>query len=109
MFYIIIEKNEVQEHAQASMAQGAHSLERIAAAGAHGAHPQNVHRALVHAFGWPRGAPQFSWFPVSMVGGTQMLPFLLPHTWFGTLFRERPAVWSAAIIGPHGTPGISNF
>ncbi len=87
----------VVEFASAAAAQGAAGLDRLAHAG--GNHPQNVQRSLLAAFGKPKGAPDFTWAPVRTARGRVILPFLLPHQWFRSLFANRQALWEQSIEG----------
>lgn len=94
----LIHSPQVQEYAQGAMAQGARGCERVAAAGASGAHPQNMQRALISFFGMPQGAPAFTWFSVPTKHGPVKHPFLLPHLWFQSLYRSAPEHWATSIV-----------
>jgi len=58
----------------------------MASAGAAGAHPQNMQRDLISAFGMPAEAPAFTWYPVPTKHGLVAHPFLLPHLWFAAIY-----------------------
>ena len=75
---------DVQEEADAAMRQNATGLERLAAIGSGGSKPTHLHRGLVAAFGWPTGAPQFSYveIPVAGMAKPQPQPFTFPRVFF---------------------------
>ena len=53
------------------------------------------------AFGWPRGAPDFTWdeIPVAGYERPQPHPFLCPHATFAAIYKNRPDLWHEAILG----------
>ena len=98
----ILSSPQVQDYAAGAIAQGASGLGKVAAAGSHGRHPQNLQRSLVALFGTPEGAPPFSWFTIPTKSGDVSHPFLLPHDWLQSLYRSKPELWSSAVQGPDG-------
>ena len=80
--------------------QGAEGLERVASARSSGARPGNIQRALIEAFGWPKGAPQFSYIDIPMADSQkpQPHPFIFPHLFFKQLFYERREHWDEAVF-----------
>jgi hypothetical protein len=60
-----------------------------------------MQRALMSAFGWPLGAPEFTWDEIPVVGYERLQPhpFLCPHATFVAIFKHRPDIWHEAICG----------
>jgi hypothetical protein len=89
--------------------QGARGLESIASAGNSGRNPQNLQRALISAFGWPKGAPNFTWADIPMEGHAraQPHPFICPHELFGKLYHDAHDMWDVAVGG--GIGANTNF
>ena len=52
----------------------AEGLERVASARSSGARPGNIQPALIEAFGWPKGAPQFSYIAIPMADSQKPQP-----------------------------------
>ena len=90
---------KVQEYAQQAMASGASGLGDLAKAGASGRTPQHIQRALTHAFGKPKGTPEFTWARIPTAMGEVLHPFFLPHLWFRALFLLNPLVWLSTVTG----------
>ena len=65
---LFLDFGQVQDYAAASVGQGAEGglVDKLAAAGAHGKHASSIHRALVHCFGTPLGAPEFMYFRICL-------------------------------------------
>ena len=74
----------------------------MASAGAAGAHPQNMQRDLISAFGMPAEAPAFTWYPVPTKHGLVAHPFLLPHLWLAAIYVANPTAWATSIRGLPG-------
>ena len=70
----------IHEIAFAAHQQGTPGIARLASAGAHGAHPQNLQRAIFNYFGKPAGAPPFEWITVPSKQGRIMHPVFMPHS-----------------------------
>ena len=94
---------QVQQIAESAMQQGATGADRLAAAGAHGQHPQNLQRSFVSFFGMPKGAPEFVWHKIPLKSGMVSHPFLLPHMFFQALHSEHKEAWDKSIRGPAGS------
>ena len=79
----------VQEFALGAVNQGASGggLERLAAAGKAGTQPQHLQRALMSAFGQPKGVPQFRFVPLPAKKGNILHPVILPHDFFRFVSR----------------------
>ena len=76
-------------------------MDRMAAMGASGEHPQNCFRALKNLLGLPSGAPTFYWAEIPTVRGPRTPhPFLLPHQFFSAYFSAEKAKWLSTIRGP---------
>ena len=56
------------------MQQGAPGMERMAAMGGSGKHPQNLYRAMKHLLGWPKGAAPVSFIEIPTVRGAKTPP-----------------------------------
>ena len=94
---------EMQQEAAAAQRQGAIGMDRLAAIGKHGQHPQNAFRMLKSVLGLPKGAPEFRWFEIPTVHGSKTLhPFLLPHDFFGKYHAAQFKKWVSTITGPKG-------
>ena len=91
----------VIQQVRLSFQPSAHSLDRLASAGHEGRNPKNMQRALMSAFGWPRGATDFTWdeIPVAGYERPQPHPFLCPHATFAAIYKNRPDLWHEAILG----------
>ena len=53
------------------------------------------------AFGWPKGAPHFTYVDLPMAGAVRLQPHpvIMPHELLGALQKENPKLWEEAIIG----------
>ena len=80
---------------------GARGLDRLAAAGNSGRNPKNMQRAMMSAFGWPTGAPNFVWHDIPMAGHdrAQPHPFICPHELFSRMYADKIDFWDVAIRG----------
>ena len=98
-----LSSRQVQELALTAGQQGAHSMERLGAAGKSGENPQHLQRALLSIFGRPAGAPPFTWVQVPLlINKKERLvpqPMLLPHLYFQSLFHHRHELWKATVEG----------
>ena len=94
---------KVQEYALNALRQGAHSLDDIAATGAHGKAPQHIHRSLLKIFGTPKGAPEFDWVNIPGKNGFICQPFLMPHKFFSSLYHHNRDVFYRHLRGPVGS------
>ena len=98
-----LSSRQVQELALTAGQQGAHSMERLGAAGKSGENPQHLQRALLSIFGRPAGAPPFTWVQVPLlINKKERLapqPMLLPHHYFQSLFHHRHELWKATVEG----------
>eukprot|EP00959_Pyramimonas_sp_CCMP1952_P119536 2499567-Pyramimonas_sp.AAC.1 len=83
---------------------GAAGLENLEKMGAHGKHSQNLFRGLLHAFGLPSGAPEFTWIELgTKLGPKTPHPVLLPHQFFSAYFNHRRAGFKKYLTGPKGS------
>ena len=89
---------KVIEYATGAHEQGARGLERMP----RGTASQNAQRALMAAFGRPKGTPDFTWAEIPTKRGKIVHPFLLPHEWFRCLFLHAPSAWETSVRGPKG-------
>ena len=65
---------QIQQIALKAMQQGAPGMERMAAMGGSGKHPQNLYRAMKHLLGWPKGAAPVSFIEIPTVRGAKTPP-----------------------------------
>ena len=78
-------------------------MERISAAGTHGRHAGSVHASLMRLFGRPKGAPEFDWVELPLKDGRrEPHPFIMPHKFFSTLYKEKFSNFVRALRGPEG-------
>ena len=89
---------QVQDLADRAQRQGAHGIGKLSG----GSYHRNAHRALVNFFGYPDGAPDFTWIQLPVVNGKAFHPVLLPHDFFGSLFHGRRNMWDKRIKGHDG-------
>jgi hypothetical protein len=85
-------------------AQGAHGLDDLSSAGAHGKNPSGIHRALLKIFGTPKGAPAFDWINLPGKDGSLICqPFLMPHKFFSCMYEHRREMFFRHLRGPEGS------
>ena len=93
-----VSANDVEEIIGGATAQGASQLPPLSSP----AQPQNFQRSLKAAFGYPSGAPRFTWARIPTASGDRFHPPLCPHDWLRSLFRERPRWWESSVRGDDG-------
>ena len=72
-----LSSKELLEYVRAGKAQGAGGYDDLAAKG--GKALTNAARDVMKFVGMPKGCPEFSWYQVTTVRGTDYHPFLCPH------------------------------
>ena len=65
---------QVQKISEGMMAQHGEGVDRMAAAGGSGKHPQNMQRALISCFGKPAGTPDMTYVRIPSTKGTILHP-----------------------------------
>ena len=99
----VLSAKKVQQYAFDAARQGATGLESMAAMGNYGSNPQNCQRSLQNFLGLPAGAPeiQFKEIPTKSSPKTPH-PFLLPHCFFQSFYRDCPANFKTRVSSSPG-------
>ena len=101
----VIHSGQVQEYALNAARQGAVGMDVVGDIGSAGARPQNMFRALKSLMGIPVGAPSLAWFEVPLKSGKKVAhPFLLPHEFFASYYRECKDKFLRSILGHPEAP-----
>ena len=94
---------QVQEVALRATQQGAIGVERLGSMGSDGRYANNLFRAVKSILGMPKGAPDFFWAEIPTRSGLKTPhPFLLPHQFFASFYKECRPHWSQTVCGPSG-------
>ena len=89
---------QVVDYLVGAESQGADGMPKVASS----AHPHNLQRSLMAAFGKPPAAPTFVWMEIPTSKGMTPHPFLLPHMWLASVHADKKDLWSSGIVGERG-------